>query len=142
MKKLKQALRMDRCRCFRSPFFYLACAMMLVFWIITDIQAITAPPDSGAVLYLFEQRSAFALFASLPFATVFCEDFRNRFLWYSVQRANIRAYGPCASEYSARHALAIFQGRNSKVILERAYKICRLSNCMTKHKRRMFMYNE
>ena len=92
MKKLGQALRMDRCRCFRSPFFYLACAMMLVFWIITDIQAITAPPDSGAVLDLFQQRSSFALFASLPFATVFCEDFRNRFLWYSVQRTGASAY--------------------------------------------------
>ena len=142
MKNFRCAIRTNRCRCLQSPLFCLSIFLLWDVWFADQFQDLLLPAKNIPVLFSFRWRQSSLLLAAVPFAMSFCKASRNRFLWYSVQRANIRAYGPCASEFSARHALAIFQGRNSKVILERAYKICRLSNCMTKHKRRMFMYNE
>lgn len=90
MKKFVQAMRMDLCRALRSPLFYGTILLLWGVWSVDQVQELLAP--NIPVLYYFHWRSSGALLAALPFATSFCEDYRNRFLWYSIQRTNIRAY--------------------------------------------------
>lgn len=90
MKKFAQAMRMDLCRTLRSPLFYGTILLLWGVWSVDQVQELLAP--NIPVLYYFHWRSSGALLAALPFATSFCEDYRNRFLWYSIQRTNIRAY--------------------------------------------------
>lgn len=90
MKKFVQAMRMDLCRALRSPLFYGTVLLLWGVWSVDQVQELLAP--NIPVLYYFHWRSSGALLAALPFATSFCEDYRNRFLWYSIQRTNIRAY--------------------------------------------------
>lgn len=92
MKNFRRAMRMDRCRCLHSPLFYLSIVLLWGVWFADQFQDLMLPAGSIPVLFYFRWRQSSQLVAAVPFATSFCEDYRNRFLWYSVQRTNIRAY--------------------------------------------------
>ena len=92
MKNFRRAMRMDSYRCLQSPLFYMTIVLLWGVWSFDQIQELLSPAGIIPVIFYFHWRSSSSLLAALPFATSFCEDYRNRFLWYSIQRTNIRAY--------------------------------------------------
>ena len=92
MKRFRQALRMDSYRWSCSALFYLTIVLLWGIWIFDEHQELAASTGSVPVLCFFNWRSSASLLAAVPFATSFCEDYRNRFLWYSAQRTGVRAY--------------------------------------------------
>lgn len=92
MKKWRSAFRMDCFRCFHSPFFYVAIILFICIWISEIAQDLILSRGNISVLHAFDWRTTGALLSALPFATTFCEDYRNRYIWYCLQRTSTQAY--------------------------------------------------
>jgi len=94
MKKWIHALRMDMFRCFCSPPIYLAVLASAAVMLTGVMQTILLFSDLNVLYLVVGQEFSVIPFVlcALPFATTFCADYRNRFIWYSVQRSSVPGY--------------------------------------------------
>ncbi len=87
-------LRMDLNRCFRSPLFMLSAIAITILKVIGVLQEIQIVGETS-ILYLTraQQLGMVSLFFGvIPYSTVYCMDYLNRFDIYSISRASVSSY--------------------------------------------------